>query len=452
MEWLTECWERRDDIQFRATDPQLMEEFSLKCFGGLSLYFYGFADNEIEDLRNLTIEKGADFVTNINHATHIVFDNDSLTRISKEQMFQKGASSEVCFVTTQWFWKSIQLDYCYDEDLFYAFNKGETKLRTGRRTSGTVSRKRKSKGSSRSALDNSNISGNSELMYSTDSINVGFTHPTKHNDKRYQVCVEMFDTEKNYCNSLELMINMFKEPLEMTLNDENHHPIISKCEIAMIFGKILPILNVHRNILNSLKLMMDNWDSNYYDVKIGYVWAMHGPELGAVYPPFVNSYEETRQTLNLCLQREKFLSFVKTVEGDPACRKITLKDMLIKPVQRLPSVVLLLNEILKRTDVKHQDFVCLKKAIEEIESVLRSTNNSKQRNEQFKEFLNATNDICGFPPELVNSSRQFKMKVDVFVINGDGMFDHYRGRILTLFLFNDMVMVRFISNFIVCYL
>ena len=89
---------------------------------------------------------------------------------------------------------------------------------------------------------------------------------------------------------------------------------------------------------------MLRWDVSYDEVKVGYVWAMHGPELVKVYPPFVNGYDNAKEFLDRCMEEiPKFLSFVKAAESDPRCRKITLKDMLIKPVQRLPSVILLLK-------------------------------------------------------------------------------------------------------------
>jgi len=264
--------------------------------------------------------------------------------------------------------------------------------------------------------------------------------------------MEMLETETNYLNNLELMVNLFKEPLEKALYstssvaDENHpsgkeqREILSKQQISIIFGKIPPIIDVHRNIKNSLENLMNNWDSRYHDTLIGYVWAVHGPELSKVYPPFVNSYDEARQTLEDCLTMiPKFHTFVKTAESDPKCRKITLKDMLIKPVQRLPSVVLLLNEIMKRTDKNHKDHECLRQGIVEIERVLRQSNQCRERTDAFKEFLHITGQIEGLPSVVINSNRQFLRKVELMVISGDSCFGEVKARTMTLFLFSDVV-------------
>lgn len=43
-------------------------------------------------------------------------------------------------------------------------------------------------------------------MYSSD--NLDFIGSPKKNDKRYQVCVEMLDTEENYIRILHLLVNV----------------------------------------------------------------------------------------------------------------------------------------------------------------------------------------------------------------------------------------------------
>lgn len=58
-------------------------------------------------------------------------------------------------------------------------------------------------------------------------------------------------------------------------------------------------------------------------------------------------------------------------ESKPECQKNSLRDLLIRPVQRIPSVLLLLQELLKRTEKTNQDFPWLKGAIECMKTVLK---------------------------------------------------------------------------------
>jgi len=62
------------------------------------------------------------------------------------------------------------------------------------------------------------------------------------------------------------------------------------------------------------------------------------------YPPFVNFFEKTREMLLQCDQtKPRFHAFLKVGQTRPECCRQSLQELLIRPVQRLPSVSLLLN-------------------------------------------------------------------------------------------------------------
>lgn len=67
-------------------------------------------------------------------------------------------------------------------------------------------------------------------------------------------------------------------------------------------------------------------------------------ELMRAYPPFVNFFEKSKETLqNLDATRPRFHAFLKISQSKPECGRQTLQDLLIRPVQRLPSMTLLLT-------------------------------------------------------------------------------------------------------------
>jgi hypothetical protein len=457
-QFIEKCWEQRDDINFMSNLSEYMEKYALKCFGGLIIYFYGFNDNEMVEFREKTAENGG-IVTNLmEEATHIVIATDS--NVNRAD-FDASTSPNVKFVTLQWFWKSIHHDFCNHEDLFEVFPEKEqiepsrpNRTRRSQASPGmeTITKKvRKSKGS-RGNLETSNASS---FGLSEESLDFAIPmEAPKKLDRRYHVCMEMLTTEQNYVDDLELLISLFKDPLDRLNMPQSSSPtgqpnspspfsnkmILTKQQINKIFGKIQPILNIHRVILNSLETFMKEWSVQYDHIRIGYVWAVHGPELLKVYPPYVNDYDGARDTLDDCLTNiPKFLTFVKTAESDPKCRKRTVKDLLIKPVQRLPSVTLLLEEIKKRTDKNHPDYVSLTQAIGGIESVLQKTNTSRKENDTYENIFSICNQIEGYPPALISANRRFHKTVEVGILSGDGFFGNYGGRSMTIFLFNDFV-------------
>lgn len=68
------------------------------------------------------------------------------------------------------------------------------------------------------------------------------------------------------------------------------------------------------------------------------------PDLVKAYPPYVNYYENTREELIKCDQTmPRFHAFLKIGQTKPECGRQSLLDLLIRPIQRLPSITLLLN-------------------------------------------------------------------------------------------------------------
>lgn len=67
-------------------------------------------------------------------------------------------------------------------------------------------------------------------------------------------------------------------------------------------------------------------------------------DLEKAYPPFINFFENTRDMLVKCDKtKPRFHAFLKLRQSRQECGRQSLQDLLIRPVQRLPSVNLLLN-------------------------------------------------------------------------------------------------------------
>lgn len=63
-----------------------------------------------------------------------------------------------------------------------------------------------------------------------------------------------------------------------------------------------------------------------------------------IYPPFLNFYEKTKEAIIACdRNKPRFHAFLKIAQSRPECGRQTLIELLIRPVQRLPSTLLLLD-------------------------------------------------------------------------------------------------------------
>jgi len=215
---------------------------------------------------------------------------------------------------------------------------------------------------------------------------------------------------------------------------ETNDPLLNKSEIKTIFGNFLPIHEVHQSMLEHLRKLHANWRE---DCLIGDIIIQHRDELIKAYPPYVNFFEQMKEQLQYC-DREypRFHAFLKINQTKPECGRQGLQDLMIRPVQRLPSISLLLNDILKHTTSGNADHGRLEEALKAIKQVTLHINEDKRRTESRMAIFDIFNDIEGCPAHLVSSNRSFILKCEVNELS-DSLSG--RGDSLVLYLFSDSI-------------
>lgn len=143
--------------------------------------------------------------------------------------------------------------------------------------------------------------------------------------------------------------------MEARIRNGESRDLLSLTELNILFKKITPIIQVHSYIHQNLRKNLLDWKNTNL---IGKIWADIAPDLGKVYPPYINSYDHILRTLDLnASTKHKFHEFIKVfrtikyvynnnfehAESMPECQKNSIRDLFIRPVQRIPSVLLLLQ-------------------------------------------------------------------------------------------------------------
>ncbi|XP_017843904.2 protein ECT2 isoform X2 [Drosophila busckii] len=249
---------------------------------------------------------------------------------------------------------------------------------------------------------------------------------------RFNHFMDFYTTESNYVGILDTILNLFKNKLDELA--ETNDPLLNKSEIKSIFGNFLPIHEVHQSMLEHLRQLHANWRE---DCLIGDIIIHHRDELIKAYPPYVNFYEQMKEQLQYC-DREypRFHAFLKINQTKPECGRQSLQDLMIRPVQRLPSISLLLNDILKHTGGSNADHARLEDALKAIKQVTLHINEDKRRTESRMAIFDIFNDIDGCPAHLVSSNRSFISKCEVNELS-DSLSG--RGDSLVLYLFSDSI-------------
>jgi hypothetical protein len=133
--------------------------------------------------------------------------------------------------------------------------------------------------------------------------------------------------------------------------------LLNSTELKIIFGNFPPIYDVHKQLLEALRCTIAHWTE---DVSIGQIFLKLESDLVKAYPPYINYFENTKRMLEKCDQNKpRFHAFLKNCQTLPECGRQSLKELLIKPVQRLPSISLLLNGKICKIVINQKRYVVI---------------------------------------------------------------------------------------------
>ncbi|XP_049887535.1 protein ECT2 isoform X2 [Pectinophora gossypiella] len=474
--WVDACWDRRDDPSCLATDDAIIKEHKLKVFAGSRVCFVGFPEDETQHMAEvLASNGGATCPLDDPDCTHVVVDEHN-TVVAPE------CSARVHVVKAEWFWASVQNEEAQDErDYLFKDYLDELSRRSsvggagagagGQEEAGGAGaaaaaggatpaaqrlRKRKLRGGDsalgkrRSSVGDAvllSLSGN--LLDCTPSPDgkqlleeseVPDNVVRKLMSPRQQVFMELLQTESNYVGILHTIVNMFKQPLEEMAEDDygngKNQALLNNTELKIIFGNLPPIYELHQRMLEELRYTQSHWSE---EVSIGRLVLKYTPDMVKAYPPFVNFFENTKEMLQQCdRENPRFHAFLKICQTKPECGRQSLQELLIRPVQRLPSISLLLDDILKHTHKNNPDHGALVSALAGLREVMSHINEDKRKTEGQLQMFDIYNDIDQCPAHLVSSHRSFVSRCEVVELSKElsGRGDH-----LVLFLFTDTMEV-----------
>uniref|UniRef100_A0A8C3AHP7 Epithelial cell transforming 2 n=1 Tax=Cyclopterus lumpus TaxID=8103 RepID=A0A8C3AHP7_CYCLU len=451
--WIHKAWERRDEVHFYAEEEAFRTEFKVPPFQDCVLSFLGFSDEEKANMEERTLKHGGSYLeVGDERCTHMVVEENSV----KELPF---SPKKLYVVKQEWFWGSIQMDaragesmYFYEKNDSPAMKKAVSLLslstpnsnRKRRRLRDTLAqftreteispfpppRKRPSAEHCLSISSLLDISNTPETCKSSKP-SKSSTPVLSKQSARWQVSKELYQTESNYVDILSTILQLFKLPLEK--EEQVGGAILAQEEMKTIFGSIQEIYEVHTKIkVDNLEELLRDWSE---DRSVGDIILKYSKELVKAYPPFVNFFEMSKETIVRCeKQKPRFHAFLKINQAKPECGRQTLVELLIRPVQRLPSVALLLNDIKKHTSDDNPDKITLEKAIESLKEVMTHINEDKRKTEGQKQIFDVVYEVDGCPANLLSSHRSLVHRVETIAL-GDRPCD--RGEHVTLFLFND---------------
>jgi len=498
-QWLHEAWDNRHALGYRANDKEQYKNFKVKPFMGNSVCFYGFDSLEEAHMKEVLVSNGGKVAGPEGVAdpstTHLVVDENNIESLPPEVALNQNC----VVVKAGWFWDSIQIEAAADVKKYVWRDGGNGILSPNRSVfspptpssapgpgpysanrrrkrkhreemirrlasvdtpGGATAHKRRSSVSeayllstSGSFLDKTDptiLSPEKEEpepvtpirdRANSDDSNTLQIPPSNFNavtaTARRQVFHELVTTESNYVDILACICGIRKEAEDTS---QRGGAVLDEHDLNIIFADVAPIFNLHVDMLKKLKETEKNWKE---DVSVGQVIVQFADAMLKAYPPFVNFFERTRTQIEKCDKSNmRFHAVLKNWERKPESSRQPLKELMIRPVQRLPSLSLLLSDLLKHTrkEKDHPDAPDLEKALERIKEVMSNMNEEKRKTEGQITLFDIYNEIQDCPASIVNSHRSFICRNEVIEVAADDAFCG-KGYELTLFLFTDMLVV-----------
>ncbi|XP_065593939.1 rho guanine nucleotide exchange factor 10-like protein isoform X7 [Cyrtonyx montezumae] len=253
---------------------------------------------------------------------------------------------------------------------------------------------------------------------------------------RRHILGSIVQSERSYVDSLKRILQDYRNPLM-----EMEPKVLSARKCQVVFFRLKEILQCHSMFQIALSSRVAEWDSAE---KIGdlFVASFSKSMVLDVYSDYVNNFTTAMSLIKkACLTKPAFLDFLKKRQMASTDR-VTLYGLMVKPIQRFPQFILLLQDMLKNTPKGHADRLSLQLALTELETLAEKLNEQKRVADQVSEIQQLSKSISDRSSlsKLLNSGQRQLLLCETLTetVYGD------RGQLIKskerkVFLLNDML-------------
>uniref|UniRef100_A0A182J3E0 Uncharacterized protein n=1 Tax=Anopheles atroparvus TaxID=41427 RepID=A0A182J3E0_ANOAO len=258
-------------------------------------------------------------------------------------------------------------------------------------------------------------------------------------DTRTHVVVELFNTEKSYVESLQTIVLKYLNQLKSPENSG----LVDAQIVDEIFFMVPAILNIHERFLEELRRRLDSWDKLQM-IGDAFVDVFSRPVILDTYTSFVNNWNRAKDAIRSARQKcPAFARFLEAMAREHK-GKLSLDNLLIKPVQKFPNYELIFTRLIKHTDVAHPDQKPLQEALKLVHDILIFLNCKEKEaleNGQRETALRELEGVIEGMNDLVTPERAFLL-FDLVSMPSGQVTRKERG----FFLFNDLLVITSIKR------
>lgn len=204
---------------------------------------------------------------------------------------------------------------------------------------------------------------------------------TPEQKKRRFIVHNIVESENSYVGTLQRLILDFKRPLMAS-----QPPLVSQRKVDTMFFRLEEIMQCHTLFGIALNQCICEWDQQE---RIGEVFlaSFSKPIVLDIYSDFINNFSTAMETAKQAAKsKSAFAEFLKMKQIYSPDR-LSFFGLMVKPVQRFPQFILLLQDLLKQTPKGHDDRMYLQLALTQLEQLAEALNERKRTAEQHHAVL-----------------------------------------------------------------
>ena len=210
---------------------------------------------------------------------------------------------------------------------------------------------------------------------------------------------EIIASELKYTQDLGILVKHFVEPLNNFLYQKK--PLIPKKTFDRIFVNIEALHSAQKMFYSKINKKAMNL---YNMQKLGELY-LDFQHLSSFYTEFIVKYKGDVLIAEEIEKKTAFASFIsvnipnifwfvyidsfflQSKQSSHECKNLPLQSYLIQPIQRLPKMILLFEELLKKTDAKQREHRNILKVIEMVRKLTMDINEKKRSYERDLELI-----------------------------------------------------------------
>ncbi|KTG47930.1 hypothetical protein cypCar_00008465 [Cyprinus carpio] len=199
---------------------------------------------------------------------------------------------------------------------------------------------------------------------------------SQHQVMRRCILETILESEKNYLEALKRILEQYEKSLA-----EIEPRLLSDRKRKVVFYRIREILQCHALFQMALASRVSDWDELEMIGDV-FVASFSKSMVLDAYSEYVNNFSLAMGVVRkACASKPSFLDFLKHRQ-ETSKDHLTLYGLMMKPIQRFPQFIMLLQDMLKNTPVGHPDRLPLQMALTELETLAEKLNERKREADQ----------------------------------------------------------------------